>query len=233
MEINTKYETEKKDKELILKNKKIEIMNRDEKIARIQRIALSGGLFLLMIIGFFVFINMRNKMKKDKEIMEKNNQLFETKNALIQAELEYKNKHVMDMGIQIVNKNNMLQEITENITEIKSALQKEEKENAINKLESLSKIMGINLKIDIDHEEFNKHLELVNEGFYFKLNQKFPDLSDYEKRLASLLKMNLSSNEISVLLNISPSSVNISRYRLRKKLNLEEKENINDFLNKV
>lgn len=66
-----------------------------------------------------------------------------------------------------------------------------------------------------------------------KLEQRYPELTPQERRLAALLRLNLSSKEISGIMNISPKSVDQGRYRLRKKLTLQKKKNLSLFLNQI
>ena len=63
-----------------------------------------------------------------------------------------------------------------------------------------------------------------------KLKADFPDLTPGDLRLAAYLKMNLSSKEIAPLLNISLRGIENKRYRLRKKLHLENDDNLTSFL---
>ncbi|HZJ73189.1 MAG TPA: LuxR C-terminal-related transcriptional regulator, partial [Perlabentimonas sp.] len=63
-----------------------------------------------------------------------------------------------------------------------------------------------------------------------KLLNKYPNLTTNDLRLCSYLKMNFSTKEIARLLNNSTRAVEISRYRLRKKLNLSHDENLTEFL---
>ncbi|MEZ5005117.1 MAG: LuxR C-terminal-related transcriptional regulator [Bacteroides graminisolvens] len=65
------------------------------------------------------------------------------------------------------------------------------------------------------------------------MEEQFPELNNKERILCAYIKMNLMSKEIAPLLNISVRGVEISRYRLRKKLNLGEKESLVDFLQKL
>jgi inorganic phosphate transporter, PiT family len=78
--------------------------------------------------------------------------------------------------------------------------------------------------------EFYAQIELIHKDFGQNLGASFPLLSEQEKRLAILLRLNLSSKEISTLLGISPKSVEIARYRLRKKLNLKQGESLTQFI---
>jgi len=79
-------------------------------------------------------------------------------------------------------------------------------------------------------QEFETRFENVYESFYLKLNQMFPGLTPNEKKLCALLRLNLSSKDIASLIFQNPQSVDMARYRLRKKLNLTQDENLIDFL---
>jgi FixJ family two-component response regulator len=87
---------------------------------------------------------------------------------------------------------------------------------------------------DLDNEKqwqvFETHFENVHEEFLKRLKDKFPELSPRELKLCAYLKLNISSKEISSLMNISTRGVEISRYRLRKKLNLDRNSNLTDFI---
>jgi DNA-binding CsgD family transcriptional regulator len=62
---------------------------------------------------------------------------------------------------------------------------------------------------------------------------KFPDLHKNERKLCAYLRLGLSSKEIASLLNISLRSVETFRYRLRKKLGLQPRESITDFVQRL
>lgn len=70
----------------------------------------------------------------------------------------------------------------------------------------------------------------VHHGFIERLNQNFPSLTNHDLRHCSYIRMNLSTKEISRLLNINPTSVQKSRVRLKKKLNLGQDEDLYEFL---
>ncbi|MEM6347582.1 MAG: helix-turn-helix transcriptional regulator, partial [Bacteroidota bacterium] len=78
--------------------------------------------------------------------------------------------------------------------------------------------------------DFRKHFESVHPNLIQGLNRKHPELTKNEFKLIALLRLNLSSKEISAILGISPDSVKIARYRLRKKLGLSNQEDLFQFL---
>ena len=82
-------------------------------------------------------------------------------------------------------------------------------------------------------EQIYQQAELVNDEFPNRLSTISPNLSPQEKRLALLLRVGFSSKEIAPLLNISPKSVEIARYRLRKKFDLKKEENLTHFIKTI
>ena len=85
-------------------------------------------------------------------------------------------------------------------------------------------------KLDKDWEQFASHFDSVHTSFLRILKQKYPLVSAHELKLCAYLRMNLSSKEIAQLENISVRGVEISRYRLRKKLQIPTETNLFDFL---
>ena len=79
---------------------------------------------------------------------------------------------------------------------------------------------------------YRHSFDSVHHDFFKKLEEAYPELNNKEKLLCAYIKMNLLSKEIAPLLNISLRGVEISRYRLRKKLGLEEGANLAEFLQK-
>jgi DNA-binding CsgD family transcriptional regulator len=74
------------------------------------------------------------------------------------------------------------------------------------------------------------HIEQVYEELFKKLKDKYPDLTPRELSLCAYLRMNISSKEIATLMNISARGVEISRYRVRKKLRLDRDANLTEFM---
>ncbi len=87
--------------------------------------------------------------------------------------------------------------------------------------------------MDKDRINFDQKIEQLNCDFFNKLTNICDNLTIGEKRLSAMLRLNLSSKEIASILNISPSSVDMGRHRLRKKLGINTEENINDFFDKL
>ncbi|MBL0272833.1 MAG: hypothetical protein IPQ06_07095 [Chitinophagaceae bacterium] len=84
--------------------------------------------------------------------------------------------------------------------------------------------------LDKEWESFAKHFDKVHSDFMVGLKEKHPTITPNELKLCAYLRMNLSTKEIAQLMNISVRGVEISRYRLRKKLQLPSEANLFDYL---
>ena len=84
-----------------------------------------------------------------------------------------------------------------------------------------------------DHEDwklFEEYFKSAHRDFLEKLQQKYSDLTPGDLRICCLLRMNLSTKEIALLLNVSVRAVELRRYRLRKRLGIGNDVNLVDFL---
>jgi DNA-binding CsgD family transcriptional regulator len=84
--------------------------------------------------------------------------------------------------------------------------------------------------MDQEWENFTKHFDKVHSDFVVGLKEKHPNISASELKLCAYLRMNLTTKEIAQLMNISVRGVEISRYRLRKKLGIPSEQNLFDYL---
>ncbi len=101
------------------------------------------------------------------------------------------------------------------------------------KVEKLSTLHLLKLLTEDDWSKFADAFEMIYDGFQWRLRKKVPDLTPAELRLMCLIRMHLSSREIARRLGISQQSVNISRYRLRRKIGLEHHERLEEYVLKV
>jgi phosphate/sulfate permease len=142
-------------------------------------------------------------------------------------ELKFRQNEMVTMAMSIIHKNEFLSGLKEEIVKIKMGVKDPETRMGLNKL---SLMITQDLSIDRDREKFQMHISEQNSSFIHRLTEAFPTMTDNEKRLASLLRLNLSSKEIASILNISPKSVEMNRYRMRKKLKVDPKVTLSDFI---
>jgi DNA-binding CsgD family transcriptional regulator len=79
-------------------------------------------------------------------------------------------------------------------------------------------------------QHLDQVLSLTNNVFYSRIRKLYPKLSDDEIRLITLIRLNLSSEELLLVFNITKSSLNTKRYRVRKKIGLSSEESLEEHI---
>ena len=97
-------------------------------------------------------------------------------------------------------------------------------------LKPVIKIIDKNINNKNDWKLFEEAFNNADKDFLKKIKAIHPKLTSNDLRLCAYLRLNLSSKEIAPLLNISPRSVEVKRYRLRKKMDLEHETSLTDYI---
>ena len=112
-------------------------------------------------------------------------------------------------------------------------LKKDKGEISHDDISELLTIINSSIDLKDERETFNIYINKLNSEFYFRLENRYPNLTDKEKKLCALLRLKLSSKEIASILNISTKSIEVNRYRLRQKLNIPHEQRLVDVINKL
>ncbi|MFM8806762.1 MAG: two-component regulator propeller domain-containing protein [Sphingomonadales bacterium] len=155
------------------------------------------------------------------------NELMTLRNENLESEIQYKNSELASSAMHLVKKGELISKIK---TELSQLAKRVDNTQAQTELKKMIKTLSEDEQIDQEWDHFAKHFDKVHSDFVIVLKNKHPEISPGELKLCAYLRMNLSSKEIAQLLNISVRGVEISRYRLRKKLNLSSGENLFDYL---
>ncbi len=166
----------------------------------------------------------------EQEIIRLKNEKLEIEVQRNKAELESKSKELAAIAMQITNKNEILNQIKVKLEKIQQKMLHEQSKKQVSEV---IKTINEDMLREDDWDKFEVHFDQVHEDFLKRLRANFPALTPKDLRLCAYLRMNLSTKEIAPLLNISIRGVEISRYRLRKKFDIERIENLTDFLMNV
>ena len=230
--LKTAYEFEKKEAS-------IQLLKKDNEITKLSRNrTIIVAIALLLIAGLVVALQ-RYKIKKDMQLMAQQKELHETIQALSQVELNsaklkeeellkeiaYKNKSLTTYALTLVQKNEMLEEVKESVELI---LKKPD--NQAEHFKKLSRVIDYGFTLDKDWEDFKLYFEEVHSDFFIKLRDRFPDLGGADLKLCALVRLNLNMKQSAAILRISPDSVKVARYRLRKKFSLQTEDNLTSFI---
>jgi DNA-binding CsgD family transcriptional regulator/cbb3-type cytochrome oxidase subunit 3 len=197
-------------------------------------------LYLVLIGLIFFFYYKRNKLRYIQKLKLQEKELKHQK-KILEMELKAENelniqeyeKHILELELQtksseVAGKSLSIAKQSEMIDNIQQIL---DSEKDFNKLKSeIKKAIRINEVNKHEWEIFETNLNQIHNEFIISLSKKFPNLTPKDIKLCVYLKMNLTSKEIAPMMNISFRGVELHRYRLRKKLNLSQEENLSKFL---
>jgi phosphate/sulfate permease/DNA-binding CsgD family transcriptional regulator len=200
---------------------------------------------IISILIYIVFYQQRKRLKTENQLLSQQNESYNAQKALTDLEitaiqneketlrrkLESKRKDFIDAALNLSEQRDFLETI---LNEINSIRHIDDDDNSISqKLLALENLIKQRMSFKSEKEDFYGQIEQVHRDFLQKLETSFPDLTDNEKRLAAMLRLSLPGKEIATLMNISPKSVEIARYRLKKKLGLSKDENLINFINNL
>lgn len=170
------------------------------------------------------------KAEYKQKTYEKEKEIIQLKADNLQNELKSKTQELANTVMNVVRKNEMLMEINSDLQKVSNA---ENAEVLTTRIRKLQKRIQNNIEHDDDWKKFEENFDTVHESFMKQLTERFPKLTKSEKKLCAYLRMNLVSKDIAPLLNITVRGVEISRYRLRQKLDLPRDVNLTDFLQRL
>lgn len=155
-----------------------------------------------------------------------------SENQALHNSIEMKKQEVMNVALSIVEQREYLESLDAIVKRLAKSSDEKEREELIGELNASLK-QRLSYDRDVDSQYFYAQAEYLHEDFNAKLSENFPTLTQQERRLATLLRLGFSSKYIATLMNITPKSVEISRYRLRQKLGLSKGDNLVNFIKSI
>jgi len=228
-EMRILYEAERRESE-------IKQLQQQRNLETEKKKYLLFGSVLLLIIGVLVILSLRNNIKKKKALYEQSSFLSKEKlktQSLLRENLEHKldfrMKELTNLALFISQRTSIYKDLTKSFKSLNFTDMNQLKRD----INGLVKEYSFKFDFNEDIQRFHTNVETLQSDFLFKIKEKFPNLTEKEVRLSVQVKLKLSSKEIANLNNISLNSVEIGRHRLRKKLNLDKKENLVGFLQNI
>ncbi|WP_340155194.1 LuxR C-terminal-related transcriptional regulator [uncultured Winogradskyella sp.] len=165
----------------------------------------------------------QQKLLREKTL-ENEKRIVQLKNEALQSDIKSKSKQLANNAMALVKKNESLQEIKKELM-----INKEGFQNYYAYKKLLKKVDN-SIVLKDEWEVFEYNFNQVHDEFFIKLKEQHPKLTPKDLKICAYIKMNLSSKEIAPLLNISVRGVETHRYRLKKKINLDNDTSIVDYL---
>jgi tetratricopeptide (TPR) repeat protein len=196
---------------------KIELLMHQNKIRSLQ----VYGLIILSVLIILILILIYRSYKLNRALSD------EKANAL-KERVDFQKKELSNNGLYIVNQNKVYNGLLKSLKKV-SKLDDEEKSSAINSL-----IIDIQKSLKkSDRAAFELKFKQDYQGFYERIKEAYPELSKRELDLCTYLKLNMSTKEIAALTDQTIRAVEMSRFRLRKKMNLEASVNLSNYISKL
>lgn len=202
---------------------------------------LTNFALIVYIILFLILIHYINKaykkyyQKQKEKLIEENNllleiqelendrQLMKIRNEQLASDVDSKNRELAVTNLTLINKNELL-------TLIKEDLKNTSEESGNKSIKSLISNINKNISDEDSWKVFKESFDSVDKDFLKKVKSAHPSLTPNDLRLCAYLRLNLSSKEIAPLLSISVRSVEIKRYRLRKKMELTHEQGLVEYV---
>lgn len=199
--------------------KEAEYKNRELKYSAITVVAVLSAIILVLL-----YFNQKNKNAKLK-LKEENLVLEKIK---LSQDLDYKKKELVSNLMYLLEKNEFITSISKKLIELKPDAKKDNKDliqQIINEIRQNSS--------NKMWDEFELRFKEVHTRFYNELHKAHPDLTPNEVKICAFLRLNMSTKEISAITHQSVKSINMARFRLRKKLDIDRDENLISYLSSL
>jgi tetratricopeptide (TPR) repeat protein/DNA-binding CsgD family transcriptional regulator len=226
--LETQYETEKKENKILLLNKEVQLKESKTKLLY----AVIGS---IVIISFLIILFQITKHQKNKKILqvklerkELNKRILETEVQAKEKELELNKNTLLVYTQHLFEKNALLEDLNSKLKELESD-QPEENE----KLKQINQLASSRIITEEDWEQFKNLFENVYSGFFLRMRKEYPGITAAELRLAALIKLNISSRKIAAMIGISDDSVKKTRQRLRKKMQLDTEDGLEEVIHSM
>lgn len=195
-------------------------------------------IYCILIGSLLLYVNKlyKNYYTKQKEkLIEENNLLLEIKeleneqqlmkmrNEQLSQDFDAKNKELAVSTMSLIKKDELL-------SLIKEDLKKSSDESSSRSIKSVISTINKNISDDNTWNVFKEAFDSADKDFLKKIKLAHSSLTPNDLRLCAYLRLNLSSKEIAPLLNISVRSIEIKRYRLRKKMELPHEKGLVEYI---
>ena len=217
-ELEIQYQTEKKEAALALQEEEIKTLNEKAKNDKLKKGLYAGGMASALALFAISVFGYRQRIKKNRIEREKQEEIYK-------QEIEHKKKELASQTLHLVQKSKFIAELKDNLEEVKNSPEKFKVE-----FKRIVMLLKKQSAADKDWEVFKSYFSEVHQDFDEKIKAITEKITDKELRLASYVKMGLNNNEIANILNVLPSSIHTSKYRLKQKLNIEKNLDFDGFI---
>lgn len=216
-----KTEQEEQEKELLRKER---IIERNRKWSY----AMGAG-FVILLAGILVLWQVM-RIRRERHLRQVEKERNELQQQNLRQELEHNRNELMAYTQTLLEKNRLLEELRENLQGIDLTVDQLKEKT---RLEKISELTQARIITEEDWMQFKKLFDKVFPGFFNKLKENYPGITTAETRLAALIRLNLSGKEIATMTGVSAESVKKTRQRIRKKMELQQEDDLEQLIHSL
>ncbi|TDD96633.1 helix-turn-helix and ligand-binding sensor domain-containing protein [Flavobacterium cellulosilyticum] len=172
-----------------------------------------------------LYLEKEAKIRLEQYELER--EIEKLKNEKLKEKILVKDKDLVSNSLQIIKKNKVLNGI---MSKLKNINEEPFEASTKSQFTKLKKSIAQEVSSENNWGNLEKHIKNVHYDFLKRLKEKHPKISSRELDLSTYLLINMSTKELAEVMNISTGGVEVARYRLRKKLGLNNKENLHSYL---
>jgi len=199
---------------------------------------------MLLIGGIILVLRKKDDQELQSQIVRaREQQIYSTQRSLsalevkaemteqdLMGKLEIKRKELVDFAVGVSDQKKFMEDIYDELKSVRAMEDGADKDAATGRLlATLRQRMYFTREMN----DFYARSEVLHKDFNMRLQERYPGLTEGERKLANLLRQGFSSKYIASLMNITPKSVEINRYRLRSKLGLNREDNLTQFIKTI
>lgn len=213
-ELETNFETERY-------QDRIKNLEQQNKIQALQLYGSIAGFVLVLLVLILSYRSYKLKANLQKQ----NHQLSEAESKVLKERVKFQQRESAANALYIVKQNRLYDTLLKDLKRL-NKLSEEDRNSAFQSL-----ILDIQeSKQNTVKKDFEIKFKRTHQNFYKKMKEQFPTLTKKDLDLCAYLKLNMSTKEIASLTNASVRSIEVSRSRLRKKLNVESGVNLSEYI---
>lgn len=231
-----KHENQKKSNQIEIQ--KIDLISAHKQNQLLLFLFLFSGLMFLLLVLLSILL-VRN-YKKNRELLydrlkirelelensKQSEEISKLRIKKIEKEIKVKDQEQLCNAIDLEQKNELLVKINKIFTEIKQDVGSV----SLTELNGLVSVINKQLKDSSDTDLFNQKFNQLHHNFFDNLQQNHLNLTKTELKFCAYLRLNLNGSQVAIIQNVSQEAIRKTRYRIRKKMNLNPKDSLEDYI---
>ncbi len=209
----------------------MKLMETEEEMSRLRSYIVIFALLSIMATGALLFNRFRMRKQREVKLAEKEKQLLSVEKMRAEENLKHAEELLTAYLTTIKEKTILIENLGTELEHLKRT------SYPVNSFEEIAAKMDVlassTILTDEDWQHFRNLFEQVHPGFLYRLKDRFPDLSPAEMRLLILTRLKLSSRDMAHMLGITIEAIRKNRYRVRKKLCLDEESKLEELIQQI